>query len=162
MKDSRLIHLHSDSELNRPFNNTLSIIVTLSCLLFIVPIASAQYGHYVVTQVISIYDGDTIRVNIKHLPPIIGQNIRVRLSNIDTPEIKGQCSRENKLALIARDRLRHLVNNAHTIEIHNLQRGKYFRIVADLILDGQNASEMLIREKLGVPYNGGKKIHSWC
>jgi endonuclease YncB( thermonuclease family) len=112
--------------------------------------------------VISIYDGDTIRVNINNLPPIIGQNIRIRLSNIDTPEIKGQCSREKKLALIARDRLRQLVNNAHTIEIHNLQRGKYFRIVADLMLDGQNASDILINENLGVPYKGGKKIHSWC
>lgn len=161
MKDSRLIYLRCDGQLNRPFNNILSIIVTLSCLLFITT-ASAQYGQYVVTQVISIHDGDTIRVNINNLPPIIGQNIRIRLSNIDTPEIKGQCSREKKLALIARDRLRQLVNNAHTIEIHNLQRGKYFRIVADLMLDGQNASDILIHENLGVPYKGGKKIHSWC
>lgn len=161
MKDSRLIYLRCYGQLNRPFNNILSIIVTLSCLLFITT-ASAQYGQYVVTQVISIYDGDTIRVNINNLPPIIGQNIRIRLSNIDTPEIKGQCSREKKLALIARDRLRQLVNNAHTIEIHNLQRGKYFRIVADLMLDGQNASDILIHENLGVPYKGGKKIHSWC
>ena len=162
MKHSYHTHVQLDDQLKRPLNNILSIVCTLSCLFFIMPTALAQYGHYAVTEVISIYDGDTIRVNIDNLPPIIGQNIRIRLSNIDTPEIKGQCLREKKLALIARDRLRQLVNNAHVIEIHNLQRGKYFRIVADLMLDGENASEMLVREKLGVTYNGGKKNHSWC
>lgn len=131
-------------------------------LSFLFPIAYAQYGDYVISQVISVYDGDTIRVHIYDLPPIVGDNIRIRLRNIDTPEITGQCLREKQLAILARNRLRELVAAADLIEIHNVQRGKYFRIVADLILDGTNASHVLLREKLGVPYNGGKKTHRWC
>ena len=36
------------------------------------------------------YDGDTITVNIPNTPPIIGIKMPIRISGIDTPEIKGK------------------------------------------------------------------------
>lgn len=143
--------------------NMLKISLKFIALLILsTAMLRADYGDYIVASVIDVYDGDTLRVNIHGLPPIIGQNIRVRLRGIDTPEIQAQCFHEYQQALHARDRLRKLVSAADTIELKNVQRGKYFRIVADLILDGKNAGDILVHEKLGIRYNGGKKAHQWC
>jgi len=38
-----------------------------------------------------------------------------------------------------------------------MQREKYFRIVADVDIDGQDLGQMLIHEGLAQPYDGGKK-----
>jgi len=55
-----------------------------------------------------------------------------------------------------------MLRNAKTIELRNMQRGKYFRIVADVYADGQSVGEGLVREGLAVVYDGGKKIKDWC
>ena len=44
--------------------------------------AKPQYGTVTVSKVISVYDGDTFRVNIDSLPPIVGKNIRIRVNSI--------------------------------------------------------------------------------
>ena len=119
------------------------------------------YGDVKISHVISIYDGDTLRVNIDSFPDIIGKNIRIRLKGIDAPEIKGKCQREIDLAIMARDYLRNAINQSSQIELRNIQRGKYFRIVGELYIDGENMSNNLIRRKLAYHYNGGKK-RSWC
>lgn len=122
----------------------------------------ADYGSYRVTRIHNVYDGDTLRVDLDLLPPIIGENIPIRLRGIDTPEIQGRCNQEKTLAYAARDRLHQLIQQATIIEARNISRGRYFRIVADLILDNINVAELLLSENLAVRYNGGKKNHSWC
>ena len=42
--------------------------------------AKPQYGTVTVSKVISVYDGDTFRVNIDSLPPIVGKNIPIRVT----------------------------------------------------------------------------------
>ena len=125
-------------------------------------LAWADYGSYQVTRIHNVYDGDTVRVDLARLPPIIGENISIRLRGIDTPEIKGKCVQEKSHAIRARNRLRQLINRAHTIEARDISRGRYFRIVADLILDNVNVADVLLAENLAVLYQGGKKYHSWC
>ena len=61
--------------------------------------AAPQYGTVTVSKVISVYDGDTFRVNIDSLPPIVGKNIAIRVNGVDTPEIRGKCLYEKNLAL---------------------------------------------------------------
>ena len=61
--------------------------------------AAPQYGSVTVSKVISVYDGDTFRVNIDSLPPIVGKNIPIRVNGVDTPEIRGKCQYEKNLAL---------------------------------------------------------------
>ena len=68
--------------------------------------AAPQYGTVTVSKVISVYDGDTFRVNIASLPPIVGKNIAIRVNGVDTPEIRGKCQYEKNLALEARDFVR--------------------------------------------------------
>jgi len=115
------------------------------------------YDDVKISKVISVYDGDTIRVNIDSFPDIIGKNIRIRLKGIDTPEIKGKCQKEIDLAIMARDYLKTTINKSNQIELRNIERGKYFRIVGDLYLDNTNISELMIKRKLGYKYLGGRK-----
>ena len=98
--------------------------------------AAPQYGTVTVSKVISVYDGDTFRVNIASLPPIVGKNIPIRVNGVDTPEIRGKCQYEKNLALDARDFVRNKLADAKEIKLTNLQRGKYFRVVANVLVDG--------------------------
>ena len=123
--------------------------------------AAPQYGTVTVSKVISVYDGDTFRVNIDSLPPIVGKNIPIRVNGVDTPEIQGKCQYEKYLALKARDFVRDRLANAKEIKLTNLQRGKYFRVVANVLVDGVSLEQELLDNKLAYEYSGGKKL-SWC
>ena len=122
--------------------------------------AAPEYGTVIVSKVISVYDGDTFRVDIESLPPIVGKNIPIRLNGVDTPEIQGKCQYERDLALKARDFVRNKLANAKEIKLTNLQRGKYFRVVANVLLDGVSLEQDLLENELAYMYGGGKS--SWC
>ena len=126
----------------------------LICFLSLNTYAAKQYGSVTVSKVISVYDGDTFRVNIDSLPPIVGKNIPVRLEGVDTPEINGKCQYEKDLALEARDFVRSKLSNAVEILLNDLQRGKYFRIVAKVYIDGVSLEEELLQNGLAYQYNG--------
>ena len=136
------------------------LVIALCLGAFIVQAATA-YGTVTVSKVISVYDGDTFRVNIDSLPPIVGKNIPIRLLGVDTPEIQGKCQYEKDLALKARDFVRIKLDGAREIKLYSLQRGKYFRVVADVMVDGVSLAQELLENKLAYNYSGGKKL-SWC
>lgn len=112
------------------------------------------YDGSLSAKIIKIYDGDTITVDIDDLPELFGKGIGIRVYGVDTPEIRGPNKRS---AIRSRNFARKLCPIGSQIELQNLRRGKYFRIVADVICNGKNLSEELIKRKLGVPYFGGKK-----
>lgn len=120
-----------------------------------------SYPDVAVSKVISVYDGDTFRVNIDGYPALIGENISIRVNGVDTPEIRAKCSDEKQLALAAKAYTQEQLTTANTIMLTNIERGKYFRLVADVILDGKNLSDLLIANNLGKHYQGGKK-GNWC
>jgi len=136
---------------------TLTILIILSLSLQAAP----QYGTVTVSKVINVYDGDTFRVDINSLPPIVGKNILIRVNGVDTPEIRGKCQYEKNLALEARDFVRDKLSNAKEIKLTNLQRGKYFRVVANVLVDGVSLEQELLDNKLAYRYDGGRKL-SWC
>ena len=137
-------------------------LIFISFLLIITSAQAApQYGTVTVSKVISVYDGDTFRVDIDSLPPIVGKNIAIRVNGVDTPEIQGKCQYEKNLALEARDFVRSKLGNAKEIKLANLQRGKYFRVVANVVVDGVSLEQELLDNKLAYEYDGGKKL-SWC
>ena len=138
-------------------------------ILFIILIlSSSAFGQdlddgdsYKVSRIISVYDGDTFRVDIDALPEIVGKNIAIRILGIDTPEIQGKCEQEKLLAIKARDLARDYLNNAKSIHLKNLSRGKYFRLLADVFVDDFNLADALLEKGLAVKYSGKEKS-SWC
>ena len=137
----------------------MKILLLLILLTFTA--TAKDYGSATVSEVISVYDGDTFRATIKNYPAIVGENIAIRVNGIDTPEIRGKCPSEKALAIKARDMARLMLNNAKVIELHNISRGKYFRIVADVFIDGVNLGDILLDAKLARRYSGKKK-KGWC
>ena len=95
------------------------LLITALLIAFSVQ-AAPQYGTVTVSKVINVYDGDTFRVNMDSLPPIVGKNIPIRVNGIDTPEIRGKCQYEKNLALEARDFVRAKLANAKEIKLTNL------------------------------------------
>ena len=121
-----------------------------------------SYGDYQGAVYLKNYDGDTIRFNLPGYPPIAGKDIRVRVNGIDTPEIKGKCKKEKYEAQQARDMVTDILKGAEKITLKNMKRGKYFRIAADVIVDGENLADVLIEAGMAIKYDGGKKTYKWC
>ena len=139
--------------------------LVLLILLLVIPgaiNAAPNYGSVIISGITSVYDGDTFRANIPNYPPLIGENIGIRINGIDTPEIQGQCAKEVSLAKDAQRFAEKTLRSAKVVELRNLQRGKYFRIVADVYADGVNVADELVKESLAVVYDGGKKFKDWC
>ena len=55
-----------------------------------------------------------------------------------------------------------ILKDSEQITLKNMERGKYFRIAADVIVDGESLADMLVEAGMAVKYNGGKKIKDWC
>jgi len=108
------------------------------------------------------YDGDTCTFSLPGLPNVFGDHIAIRLVGIDAPEIKGHCQREKDLATKARDYLNQRLKQAHVIQIRHTARDKYFRVLAELFADGEDLSELLLKQGLAVPYHGQTKTKDWC
>lgn len=116
------------------------------------------------------YDGDTISVNIPDLKgmdrgkkfSLFWDEIDVRLGGIDTPEIRGKCENEKALAQRAKDFVNRTLSGARVVTLDNIQKDKYFRILAEIYADGVPLAQMLMDEGLAVPYDGGTKANPWC
>lgn len=119
------------------------------------------YGDVKVSRVTTIYDGDTFTGTIDSWPGIAGKNIGIRISGIDTPEMRGKCKREIELARMAKKKTALMIRSAKTIELRQMRRDKYFRIDAEVFADGRSIGQALISAGLAVPYHGDKKA-TWC
>ena len=132
-------------------------IITIACsLLFI-------YGAVAIPATVDyVFDGDTFSA-VAHVDGNTDANVRVRLINVDTPEMNGKCESETRRANAARARLMQLVPRGTIVELKNIKDDKYIgRIDANVILpDGRDVGKVLINEKFGRPYNGGRRA-SWC
>lgn len=79
-----------DRHLFSPSSDRPMIALRLIALLFVSLPALAEYGSATVSEVTSIYDGDSFRVNIEGWPPIIGQRAPIRVKSVDAPDLRGK------------------------------------------------------------------------
>ena len=49
-------------------------------------VSDTTFGDVILSEVTSVYDGDTFRGNIKEWPGIIGYRIGIRIAGIDCPD----------------------------------------------------------------------------
>ncbi len=114
-------------------------------------------------KVVEIYDGDTIFIDIPDAPPPFGKRLGVRFADIDTPELRTRDACEKSKAQEARSVLKSLIYNAKRIDIVNVEKDKYFRILGSVLVDGKPVAQELTRRNLGYPYQGKKKLpRNWC
>jgi micrococcal nuclease len=109
------------------------------------------------------YDGDTITFDIPNVHSLLGKNISVRVAHLDTPEIRGKLPCEKESARTAQRLIENLLKRAKRIDLENVGRDKYFRILADVIVDGKSIKDLLMKNNLAYKYEGGTKENvNWC
>lgn len=122
---------------------------------------AAVYGAVTVSAIRTIYDGDSFKVDIDHWPAIVGESISVRVKGVDTPELRGKCQAVKLAARAAKQYTVSMLRAGKVIELRALERDKYFRLLAEVWIDGVSLGESLIRSGHAVPYHGGPKP-VWC
>jgi len=121
-----------------------------------------SYGDFNDVVFIRNYDGDTFTVDIPNIPAILGDDINVRVLGIDTPEIKGHCIKEKQLAQETKKYVHDILSNSSKINLKNIKRDKYFRILADVETSEGDLAKLLLDKGYAVEYNGGTKLKNWC
>lgn len=132
------------------------ISVLASCLLLTTSgesLGETLYGS-ARAVVVSVRDGDTLTVDVEGWPPLVGERIGVRLAGVDTPELRSKDPAERERARAAKDFTCSLAPPGTVIELRNIRRGKYFRIVADVYAGGSSLSETLLARGFGRAYAG--------
>ena len=108
---------------------------------------------YEIVKVRRIIDGDTIDVTVD-LGFNIFHNITVRLLGINAPETRTRDLEEKAKGLEAKDFLRIYMDDNKdsfmTIESSNLD--SFGRSLGDVFVDGENISELMLREGHATPY----------
>lgn len=110
--------------------------------------------YYYKARVISVYDGDTVRVDVDLGFKSWIHNEKLRLARIDAPELRGD---ERPEGLLSRDFLRELILGKEVV-LHTFKdrQGKYGRYLADIWLnrDGKwvNINDLLVTEGHAVYY----------
>jgi len=103
------------------------------------------------------YDGDTCYVTYK------GKNDKVRLLELDTPEISNpKCEQEYALGIDARNFVNNLISEGVSIKFKTEYNRDFFgRILSYIIVDGENVSKKMVSNGLGVIYDRSNK-KDWC
>lgn len=92
--------------------------------------------------VLSVYDGDSVRVDWDLGAGIIKTNEALRLARINAPEVRGDGKIRGKLA---RDWLRErIVGKEIYIRTMRDKKGKYGRYIAEVYLNGVNINDELV------------------
>ena len=112
-------------------------------------------------QVVKVYDGDTFFVHLPGIHEIFGNNISIRIKGIDTPEMRGTSDGIKALATKARELTDKTLKEGKRIQLRNPERGKYFRIVAEVWVDGKALADILKAEGLAQDYDGEGERPSW-
>lgn len=139
-----------------------TLLLALAVIFVSLPGGSREvFPGPVEARVLRVLDGDTIHVVARIW---LGQRLetKVRLAGVDTPELKGACADERKLAVRARKFLIDKLADGRAL-LRDVHFGRYAgRVVARV----ENSDEMdlsgaLIRAGLGRPYKDGRR-KSWC
>lgn len=115
----------------------------LICVLIVIFSTVACGYSFENVQYVRNYDGDTITFNIDNVHPLIGKEIRVRLNDIDTYEIVSKDPKAKKLALEAKVYVETIMKRAKRIDLLNVKRGSFFRLIADVSVDGKDLVTMI-------------------
>ena len=111
--------------------------------------------------VVRAHDGDTLLVRARIW---VGQDIVVhaRIAGIDTPELRGRCAREKRLAQKAKDFVSARVASG-MVRLVRIRIGKYAgRVVTGVTTDdGTDLGQALLAAGLARPYHGRRRA-SWC
>lgn len=111
-------------------------------------------------EVLQVIDGDTFRARV---PIWLDQTVtvKIRLSGVDTPDMKGKCPAETARAKLARDFAVTWLQQ-DDLRLVNVRYGTYAgRVLATAqTAEGVTLSQALLQAELAQPYRG--RLAQWC
>jgi len=139
-----------------------SLIVIICAALIAFAVRAETLPGPINARVIRVLDGDTLEVTVKIW---FDQEVttRIRLTGVDTPEIKGKCQQEITKALAAKKFTETIVPVNSHVTLYTLRPDKYAgRTDAGVALsNGADLAQALISNGFARPYKGGAR-KSWC
>ena len=106
-----------------------------------------------------VVDGDTVDV-VLDLGFDVSYSCRVRLYGIDTPESRTRNKDEKARGKMAGSFLKEAIEDGEKIVIQTKlkdSKGKYGRVLGDVVVDGVNINELMVKCHLAVAYHGQSK-----
>jgi len=110
-------------------------------------------------RVTRIVDGDTIKCDIDLGFDMFLTNQTVRLYGIDAPESRTKDKEEKYYGTLAKDFLNDYCPKGTVIKLrtHLDKKGKFGRILGDIIVNNVSLNEQMVEENLAVLYEGQSK-----
>jgi len=110
-------------------------------------------------EVKKVVDGDTVDV-VLDLGFDILYKSRVRLYGIDTPESRTRNKDEKARGKMASAFLKEAIEDGEKVVIQTKlkdSRGKFGRVLGDVVVDGVNINQLMVKCHLAVAYHGQSK-----
>ena len=106
-----------------------------------------------------VVDGDTVDV-VLDLGFDVSYSCRVRLYGIDTPESRTRNKDEKARGKMAGSFLEEAIEDGEKVVIQTKlkdSRGKFGRVLGDVVVDGVNINKLMVKCHLAVAYHGQSK-----
>ena len=116
--------------------------------------------HEYKTKIRRIVDGDTVDVDIDLGFGMILSKQRIRLYGIDTPESRTRDKEEKFYGKLAAQFLKDQCKKGSCITLRTYldKKGKFGRILGEIIIDDVNINQLMIEQHMAVEYYGQSKI----
>ena len=116
--------------------------------------------HEYKARITKIVDGDTIKCDIDLGFSMFLSNQTIRLYGVDTPESRTSDKEEKYYGNLSKQFLNDYCPKGSyiTLRTHLDKKGKFGRILGELIVNDTNLNKALIEENLAVEYFGQSKV----
>ena len=106
-----------------------------------------------------IVDGDTVDVDIDLGFDMILSKQRIRLYGIDAPESRTRDKEEKFYGKLANQFLKDQCKKGSSITLRTYldKKGKYGRILGEIIVDDVNINQLMVEQHMAVEYHGQSK-----
>ena len=110
-------------------------------------------------KIIRVIDGDTVVADILLGFDIVLMNQKLRIVNVDTPEIHTRDKVEKHYGHLSKTFVENLLtsDSLQQIVCKDSNKGKFGRIICDFKIGNDMLSQLLIDSHMGVPYTGNNK-----
>jgi endonuclease YncB( thermonuclease family) len=138
-------------------------MMLLSVTSYAADVCQHEINAFHCVKYVSNYDGDTLTMDIPNVHPFFGKKVHVRIKGLDTAEMHSKLECDKAASQNAKKFAQEKLKSAKRIDLVNISKDKYFRIDADVLVDGVSLGKALLDAKLAYPYDGGTKSKiDWC
>jgi len=132
--------------------------IPLCLMLLAGPVQAREEGPEMDAKVVSVVDGDTIKVKLLGRMPQYFRAQSVRLRHCDAPEMHDTRPEMAVLARAAKAFVEDRVHPGMRLTLRDIGRDKYGgRLLADITVGREDLCRALIKAGLAKPYEGGRK-----